>query len=69
MSKLIETPDTIELTSKAVQDISRAIYAGFRAYRKDFQKITEDAKVRFEHAQWSDVQTAGAERLAIYHVH
>ncbi len=45
---------------------AQAIYDGFRSYRKEYMRITDQAQQRFESAAWSEVQNAGKERLLAY---
>lgn len=56
-------PDAVALA------IARRIFKGYETYRQNFQKITLEARTRFEQAQWLAVQQANAERLASYHHH
>jgi isocitrate dehydrogenase kinase/phosphatase len=49
--------------------IARRIFKGYETYRNGFQKITLEARARFENAQWLAVQQARADRLASYHHH
>lgn len=57
------TPDAMAMP------IARRTFKGYETYRQGFQKITLEARTRFEHAQWLAVQKANADRLASYHHH
>lgn len=46
--------------------IATLILAGFDDYREHFRKITNGARVRFEQAQWQEIQQAAAERINLY---
>jgi isocitrate dehydrogenase kinase/phosphatase len=46
--------------------LARCILDGFSAYRRAFAEITAGALARFEHADWSAVQSAGTARLAVH---
>jgi len=46
--------------------IAEAILTGFDDYREDFRSITNGARVRFEKAQWQEIQQASAERISLY---
>lgn len=49
--------------------IASNIYRGFRAYRADYTQISNQARRRFEQADWVNVQQAISRRLTIYHDH
>ncbi|MDP6376628.1 MAG: bifunctional isocitrate dehydrogenase kinase/phosphatase [Pseudomonadales bacterium] len=50
----------------AAERVARDVFAHFRAYRNDFESLTESARRRFENADWLGIQDAGAQRLAQY---
>ena len=52
-------------TAKRV--IAAAILEGFDDYREHFRQITNGARVRFEKAQWQEIQQAAAERTQLGH--
>ena len=43
-------------------DIAKLILEGFDDYREHFRQITNGARVRFEQAQWQEIQQASAAR-------
>ena len=51
------------------QEAANAILAGFRAYRRHFERITAGAGDRFRDADWSNVQAASLARLNLYKTH
>ena len=46
--------------------IAALILDGFDDYREQFRQITNGARVRFEQAQWQEIQQASAARIALY---
>ena len=48
------------------QTIAEAVLARFKDYRERFEQITAQAESYFEQAQWSAMQSAGAERIDLY---
>jgi isocitrate dehydrogenase kinase/phosphatase len=56
-------------TSALASSVARRIFKGYETYRQGFQKVTLEARTRFENAQWLAVQQASADRLASYHHH
>ena len=46
--------------------IAALILEGFDDYREQFRQITNGARVRFEQAQWQEIQQASAARIALY---
>jgi len=46
--------------------IAKLILDGFDDYREHFRQITNGARVRFEQAQWQEIQQAAAERINLY---
>lgn len=46
--------------------IAALILEGFDSYREQFRQITNGARVRFEQAQWQEIQKAAAARIALY---
>lgn len=46
--------------------IAALILEGFDDYREQFRQITNGARVRFEQAQWQEIQHASAARIALY---
>jgi isocitrate dehydrogenase kinase/phosphatase len=46
--------------------IAKLILDGFDDYRECFRQITNGARVRFEQAQWQEIQQAAAERINLY---
>jgi isocitrate dehydrogenase kinase/phosphatase len=46
--------------------IAQLILDGFDDYREQFRQITNGARVRFEQAQWQEIQQASAARIALY---
>jgi len=48
--------------------IAMLILAGFADYRKQFQEVTAQAQLRFETANWNEVQLAAAQRIDLYEV-
>jgi isocitrate dehydrogenase kinase/phosphatase len=46
--------------------IAQLILDGFDDYREHFRQITNGARVRFEQAQWQEIQQAAAARIALY---
>ncbi|MCZ6711575.1 MAG: bifunctional isocitrate dehydrogenase kinase/phosphatase [Gammaproteobacteria bacterium] len=56
-------------TDKLGSRIALLICSGFQAYRAEFQAVTVGARARFENRDWTSVQRAGQERLAIYRQH
>ncbi|MDP3845643.1 MAG: bifunctional isocitrate dehydrogenase kinase/phosphatase [Pseudomonas sp.] len=46
--------------------IAKHILDGFDDYREHFRQITNGARVRFEQAQWQEIQQAAAERINLY---
>ena len=51
---------------KPASEIAAAILDGFDDYREHFRQITNGARVRFEKAQWQEIQQAAAERINLY---
>ncbi|MCZ0945254.1 MAG: bifunctional isocitrate dehydrogenase kinase/phosphatase, partial [Gammaproteobacteria bacterium] len=51
------------------QEAANAILAGFRAYRRHFERITAGAGERFRDADWPNVQAAILARLNLYKTH
>ena len=47
-------------------DIAKLILEGFDDYREHFRQITNGARVRFEQAQWQEIQQASAARINLY---
>lgn len=47
-------------------DIAKRILEGFDDYREHFRQITNGARVRFEQAQWQEIQQASAARINLY---
>ncbi|WXL23997.1 bifunctional isocitrate dehydrogenase kinase/phosphatase [Ectopseudomonas mendocina] len=47
-------------------EIATLILEGFDHYREQFRQITNGARVRFEQAQWQEIQKAAAARIALY---
>lgn len=47
-------------------DIATLILEGFDDYREHFRQITNGARVRFEQAQWQEIQQASAARISLY---
>ena len=47
-------------------EVAQKILDGFDAYREEFRQITNGARVRFEQAQWQEIQQASAERIGLY---
>ena len=47
-------------------DIAKLILDGFDDYREHFRQITNGARVRFEQAQWQEIQQASAARINLY---
>ncbi|MHA6493875.1 bifunctional isocitrate dehydrogenase kinase/phosphatase [Pseudomonas borbori] len=47
-------------------DIAKLILDGFDDYREQFRQITNGARLRFEQAQWQEIQQASAARIALY---
>jgi isocitrate dehydrogenase kinase/phosphatase len=47
-------------------EIAALILDGFVIYRDQFRQITNGARVRFEKAQWQEIQKAAAARIALY---
>ena len=48
---------------------AQAIFDHFRAYRREFEAITAEARRRFLSADWPGVQDASARRLNVYNIH
>ena len=46
--------------------IAKLILDGFDDYREHFRQITNGARVRFEQAQWQEIQQASAARINLY---
>ncbi|MCU1718709.1 bifunctional isocitrate dehydrogenase kinase/phosphatase [Pseudomonas sp. 5P_3.1_Bac2] len=46
--------------------IAALILEGFDDYRERFRQITNGARLRFEQAQWQEIQQAAAARIALY---
>jgi isocitrate dehydrogenase kinase/phosphatase len=46
--------------------IAALILDGFDDYRERFRQITNGARLRFEQAQWQEIQLASAARIALY---
>ncbi|MFN3579463.1 MAG: bifunctional isocitrate dehydrogenase kinase/phosphatase [Pseudomonas sp.] len=46
--------------------IAQRILDGFDRYRHDFREITAGARLRFETAQWNDIQQASTARINLY---
>ena len=46
--------------------IAALILEGFDDYREQFRQITNGARVRFEQAQWQEIQQASAARINLY---
>ncbi len=46
--------------------IATLILQGFDDYREQFRQVTNGARVRFEQAQWQEIQQASAQRIALY---
>lgn len=46
--------------------IAALILDGFDDYREQFRQITNGARMRFEQAQWQEIQQASAARIALY---
>ena len=53
-------------TPKAAAEIAAAILEGFDEYRDEFRQITNGARLRFEKAQWQEIQEASAARINLY---
>ena len=51
------------------QEAAAAILAGFRAYRRHFERITASAGQRFMDADWPNVQATSQTRLNLYKTH
>lgn len=51
---------------KPACEIAAAILQGFDDYREQFRQITHGARVRFEKAQWHEIQEASAQRINLY---
>ncbi len=47
-------------------DIAKIILEGFDDYREFFRQITNGARMRFEQAQWQEIQQASAQRINLY---
>lgn len=47
-------------------NIAKLILEGFDDYREHFRQITNGARVRFEQAQWQEIQQASAARINLY---
>lgn len=46
--------------------LARQILEGFDDYRDRFRDITNEARKRFEQAQWQEIQQAAADRIQLY---
>jgi isocitrate dehydrogenase kinase/phosphatase len=53
---------------KPAAEIAAAILEGFDDYRERFRQITNGARVRFEKAQWQEIQLAAADRINLYEI-